>query len=84
MKAEGGAGPAILGEEMRLPEKRLSSDERSPEGSLGQACGACSHDSSACPGTNIWGRVCDVMRGPHADRVPGARTPQALLHFPRS
>lgn len=53
MTTEGGAGPSVLGEEMRLPEKRLSSDEGSPEGSLGQACGACSPDSSACPGANI-------------------------------
>lgn len=34
MTAEGGAGPAVLGEEMRLPDKRLSSDEGSPEGPL--------------------------------------------------
>ena len=53
----GGAGPAVLGEEMRLPEKRLSSDEQSPEGSLGQACGACSHDSSpAPPSVCSWGQ----------------------------
>lgn len=26
---------------------------------------------------HVWG-------GPHADGVPGARTPQALLRFPRS
>lgn len=106
---EGGDGrgwgrPAVLGEEMRLPEERLSADEGPPEGSLGQAV-----EPAAMPplpaqkrtprGAGVCVMWCGALRlivllarvslgmcvgGPHADGVPGARTPQALLRFPRS
>lgn len=40
--------------------------------------------TSGGAGEGLPGRVYDVMWGPHADCVPGAGTPQALFHFPRS